>query len=89
MAVLHCPVEHVNMSNVTISVPDQLLEAARQRAAARGTSLNALLREYLAAYAGGEEERLRPFRELVELADRSRRKVGARAWTRDELHERS
>jgi len=69
------PVEHGSRSNVTISIPEQVLEAARRRALARGTSLNALLREYLAAYSGGEEERLRPFHELVELAGRSRRFV--------------
>ena len=76
------------MANVTISVPERVLEAARQRALSSGTSVNALVREYLEAYAGGEGERLRPFQELMELAGRSRRRVGLRGWTRDELHER-
>ncbi|MBI4861347.1 MAG: hypothetical protein HY815_13980 [Candidatus Riflebacteria bacterium] len=78
------------MANLTITVDDDLLKRARIRALQQGTSVNALLRDYLTSYAGQEEVQL-ALTELVEMARRSRSRSGrgGRKWTREELHERS
>ena len=46
------------MANLTIVVPDEILKLARQRAVGQGTSVNAVLREYLGRYAGAEPRQL-------------------------------
>jgi hypothetical protein len=76
------------MSNLTISVDEATLRKARIRALEQGTSVNALLREYLEAYAGGGEEKQAAVRDLITLSKRSRSRRGGRVWGRDDLHER-
>ena len=46
------------MTNLTITVDEQTLKRARMRALEEDTSVNAVLREYLEAYAGGTREQL-------------------------------
>lgn len=46
------------MSNLTVSVDDQLIKRARMRAIEQGTSLSAKVREFLHAYAGGSQDAL-------------------------------
>jgi plasmid stability protein len=77
------------MSNLTITLDDELLRRARMRALAQGTSVNALLRTYLEAYVG-DDGRADARRRLVELAKKTRSGSGrgGRTWTRDDLHER-
>ena len=78
------------MANLTITVDDQLLKRARIKALQEGTSVNALLREYLEGYTGTQQTSaaLAGFAELAELAEASSGGQG-RTWTRDDLHERS
>lgn len=76
------------MSNVTIAVDAQVLERARARALALGTSVNAILRAHLEAFAGANAERERALAELTSLAQRSASGSGGRRFTRDELYER-
>ena len=47
------------MANLTISIDDDLLRRARVRAAELGTSVNAVLRDYLLSWARGADERAR------------------------------
>jgi plasmid stability protein len=77
------------MANLTISVDDVLLKRARIKALEDGTSVNALLREYLEAYTGTQRTQ-RALAGFAELAERSEASSGAtgRTWTRDELHDR-
>lgn len=77
------------MANLTITVDGDLLRRARLRALEHGTSVNALLREYLESYAGDATAR-RAIREIARMARASRSGSGrkGRTWTRDELHER-
>lgn len=75
------------MKNITLSADERLIESARRAAELRGTSLNQLIRDYLAELAGegavsSEFERLR---ELSTLASGRRR--GWR-FDRDEVHGR-
>jgi hypothetical protein len=76
------------MKNVTIALDESLLREARRVAADRGTTLNAMLREFLEELTERESEAVRARRRIVELCRRSRAEVGPRTWSRDELHER-
>lgn len=59
------------MPNVTISLPDHLLERARRYAAQRGTSLNHLLREYLEELVGLNRAQLEEsLKRMLELSDK-------------------
>jgi plasmid stability protein len=74
------------MANLTIVVDDRVLQRARIRALQHGTSVNALLREYLTSFAGGEDSAI-ALAEFHDLADR----IGASSterWSREELYDR-
>lgn len=77
------------MSNLTVTIDDQVLRRARVRALERGTSVNAVVGEYLARYAGssGTAEALAGFLDLAAAADAGSG-GGGRTWTRDGLHDR-
>lgn len=74
--------------NLTITVDDEVLKRARLRALEEDTSVNAVLRSFLVAYAaaGGREQAA--IADLVALSLESATGRGAATWTRDELHER-
>ena len=75
------------MPNLTISIPDHLLEKARKYAAQRGTSLNNLLREYLEELVGLNKEQLKKvLNDLLELSDRHTGKL--ERWKRENLYDR-
>ena len=76
------------MANVTLAVDDQLLRRARIRALEQGTSVNALLREYLETYTGAGRARRQAVSELLAMSAEADSRRGSRRWTRDELHER-
>jgi hypothetical protein len=76
------------MANLTITVDDQVLKKARLRALEQGTSVNALLREYLSRFAGAASSHEEAVEGLIQLAKTARAGRGRRRWTRDELHER-
>ena len=73
--------------NLTITVDDELLRRARIRALTQGTSVNAVLREFLESYAGSDAERTARDR-LATLARSSTASSGSdgRTWTRDEVY---
>jgi antitoxin component of RelBE/YafQ-DinJ toxin-antitoxin module len=73
--------------NVTLSVDDEIMNQARRHAEAMGTSVNQLVREFLAQLAG----RTDPEVDAAEFERMSRSSQGnSRGWkfSRDELHER-
>jgi plasmid stability protein len=76
------------VSNLTITIDEEVLKRARLRALQQGTSVNALLREYLEAFAGGATllAARRRFATLARAATSGSK--GRRSWTRDDLHER-
>ena len=76
------------MSNLTIQIDREVLLQARMRALREGTSVNAILREYLERYAGLEGEREAAAEDLLALARKAESRSGGRRWTREELHER-
>lgn len=76
------------MPNLTITVEPDLLKRARVKAAQEGTSVNAVLRDYLEAYTGLKGQREEAARAILALSERARSGHQGKRWTRDELHER-
>ena len=76
------------MANLTVTIDDELLRRARLRALEQGTSVNALLRDYLVAYAGADDARQRALADLLDLSAAATSRRGAATWTRDDLHAR-
>lgn len=82
------------MANLTITVDAEILKRARIRALAQGTSVNAILAERLAAFAGQDDAQALVSRSLVALAkERGSAQVkgprkARRRLSRDDLHER-
>ncbi len=76
------------MANLTISLDDGILKRARIRALEQGSSVNAIIREYLEAYAGGNPVREEAVKHLLKISRGASARSGGRRWTRDELHER-
>ena len=74
--------------NVTLSIPDSLLDEARKVAAARGVSLNQMIREELERLtARAEREAL--LGELRRLWAEGGGDSGGWKWNREELHDRA
>lgn len=80
------------MANLTLSIEDELLRKARVRALDHGTSVNELVRQYLAKLVADEqEERARRkawIAEFEALAQKARGGSGGRKWSRASLYER-
>ena len=74
--------------NFTMTVDKEVLKRARMRALEEDTSVNAVLRDCLAAYAGGPDRHREAIACLVALSKTTGAGRGAAAWTRDKLHER-
>jgi len=78
------------MKNITVSVPDDVYRAARVRAAERGTSVSAMVADYLRSLSDREAE-------LARLAARRRKLIeqappgfsASDNISRDELHDRA
>jgi hypothetical protein len=73
--------------NITLSVDEAVIQEARKRAEAMGTSVNQLVREYLEQLAGKTDSHAL----AAEFERLSRRARGdSRGWkfNREELHER-
>ncbi|MDA2918763.1 DUF6364 family protein [Desulfobacterota bacterium AH_259_B03_O07] len=76
------------MANLTISVDDEVLKKARIKALEQGTSVNALLRNYLEAYTDVRQHQEEAIENLLQLSRSAKSRRGGSKWTRDELHER-
>ena len=74
------------MAKLTLVIDDDVLRRARKRALDQGTSVNALLRQYLESYAGRQEHSAAMQRFLERAAAADVRTSGP--WTREVLHER-
>ena len=74
------------MKNITLSADENLIEAARRRAVAEHTTLNAQFRLWLESYAGREQQAAEAMRVIRELQGSVF--TGGRRFTRDEMNER-
>lgn len=76
------------MANLTITVNDESLKKARIRALQEGTSVNALLKDYLDSYSGVWLAQQEAVARILSVSRKSKSRRGAQTWSRDELHER-
>ena len=74
--------------NLTITVDDDVLLQARKRALEEGTSVNAVLREYLEHYSSSGRQQKATTHAFIALSRNGDSGRGDARWTRDELHER-
>ena len=88
MSISHTPCYTGPVSNLTLAIDSDVLRRARIRALEQGTSVNAVVRDYLEVYAGVDRHR-GVLGDLVDLAKSvaSGKDGSGRAWTRDELDE--
>lgn len=78
------------MANLTLSVADELLKKARIHAIEHGTSVNALVREYLQSLTDQTQDRMQALEEIEALAqkiERERLIESGWKWNRDEIYE--
>ncbi len=73
--------------NLTLSISDELIQEARQRAEALGTSVNQLVREYLEDFAGKSDLHA-VAEELRRLSLTSQGNSQGWKFNREELHQR-
>jgi hypothetical protein len=73
---------------MTLTIDAELLRRARIRALEQGTSVNALVREYLERFAGDPGQAAARAR-LIELSDEIQAGSGdgGREWTREQLYD--
>lgn len=78
----------LGMANVTISIDEETLRRARIRALERGTSLNALVREYLERLVG-DDLGTTAARRFIARAERARSSSGegGRTWRREDAYD--
>jgi hypothetical protein len=76
------------LRNLTLTVDEDVLRAARKAALDRNTSVNQLVRDYLAQLLGEEDRRRAALDDLAEIFRTTRIRVGSRKWAREDLHER-
>ena len=74
--------------NLTLSINEDLLLAARKLALDRGTSVNQLIREHLAALVEEPGRRQLARSRLKKAFEKGLIEVGEKTWTRDDLYER-
>ncbi len=73
------------MKNITLSAPEALINQARERAVAKGTTLNQEFRDWLASQVVDNEERLLRYQQLMEQLSHV---DAGRHFTREEMNER-
>jgi hypothetical protein len=78
----------ISMANLTIVIESDTLKRARIRALEEGTSVNAVVRDYLADYAGMKAQKDEAINNLLRLSQRTKTKRGNRRWVREDLHQR-
>ena len=77
------------MANITLSIDDALLQAARVRAVKEGTSVNEICRQAIEAYARRRDDRAARYRELLARIDASSRSAKPLPKeSRDDLYDR-
>lgn len=78
------------MTNLTIAIDEDVLRRARIRALEEGSSVNAVLRDFLVEYATSNDRVRRDRAVLRRLLDRAQAipgHSGGRTWNRDDLYE--
>jgi len=74
--------------NLTLTLDEDLLRAARKVAIDRNTSVNRMVRDYLERVVRETDQRQTALATLDEIFRTQRVEVGRRTWKRQDLHER-
>jgi plasmid stability protein len=77
------------MKNITVTVPDDVYRNVRIRAAERGTSVSALVAEYLRSLSGHEAEFSRLEAQQQQILNQISRFRARDRLDRDQLHDRA
>jgi plasmid stability protein len=77
------------MKNITVTVPDDVYRNARIHAAERGTSVSALVAEYLRSLSGREAEFSRLEAQQQQIQSQISRFRARDRLDRDQLHDRA
>jgi len=83
-----CYTGYVQRKNLTLTIDEDVLLAARKAALDRKTSVNQLVRDYLAQLARETDGRKAALADIKEMFRATSAKMGRITWTRGELHER-
>lgn len=76
------------MKNITLAIDEEVLKEVRAYAEARGTTLNALVREHLARIVAEDRRLAEAKRGLKELIDNSTGRLGPDyKWNREDVYE--
>lgn len=76
------------MKNITLSIDEDVVRTVRRYAAEHGSTVNALVREFLTGLADREDRARKARQRIRQLSEQSTARVGSRSWIREELHER-
>lgn len=76
-----------DLANLTLVIESDTLKRARMRALEEGTSVNAVVQDYLADYAGTKAQKEKAINDLLRLSQRAKARRGNRRWTREDLHQ--
>ena len=74
--------------NLTLTIDEELLRSARKVAIDRNTSVNRLVRDFLAGLVQEADQRQAALARLDEIFQTTRVEIGRRTWKRQDLHER-
>ena len=77
------------MATLNLPMEDNLLQRAQSRAAAQGTTVNALLQGFLRNYADKSVACQQATRRILQLARESHVVSNRPRWTRESLYERA
>lgn len=75
------------MANLTITVDEETLKRARIRALELGTSVNALVRDYLESFAGNHQAQIDAMEHFIALGKTTGSGSGGRIWRREDLYD--
>ncbi len=75
--------------NLTLTIEEAVLRAARKLALDRNTSVNQMVREYLIGLVSETTRGQAAAKRLRELVKESKAVVGPITWTRDDIYDRT
>ena len=77
------------MSNITLSVDEEIIKKVRKIAIDKNTTLTQMVREFLKTVADRDEKRkIQALKELEASLLEMSRDMGTRTWNREDLYER-
>ena len=76
------------MSNVTLSIEEEDLKKARIQALQNGTSLNAVIRDFIKQYVNRDTHYQQLTERVLKQTENTNELEGGRDWTREELYDR-